>query len=163
LHGVGVVTSEWQTYAWSNGRLSAQADLYQYLNGQQMAGAQVDFDRIIHPDQLGAWWPNGVAPSGGGTPIGDDWMTDPVAVQHLANIDAFESNIWPKVASLDATTALIPPLLGQVLTAAATTNELLAELITAIKAVPGGGSPVPVAPATYNFNLTGTATPEASA
>jgi hypothetical protein len=59
LHRHGVVTSEWQTYAWSNGRLSANADLFQYLNNQTVDGAAVDFDRIIHPDQLGAWWPSG--------------------------------------------------------------------------------------------------------
>lgn len=62
LHGLGVVTSEWQTYAWSGGRLSSEADLYQYLNGQHMAGATVDLDRIIHADKLGAWWPGGVIP-----------------------------------------------------------------------------------------------------
>lgn len=62
LHGLGVVTSEWQTYAWSGGRLSSEADLYQYLNGQHMAGATVDYDRIIHADKLGAWWPGGVIP-----------------------------------------------------------------------------------------------------
>lgn len=59
LHRQGVVTSEWQTVAWSNGRLSANADLFQYLINQTMAGAAVDFDRIINPDQLGAWWPEG--------------------------------------------------------------------------------------------------------
>lgn len=55
MHARGVVTSEWQTFAWSGGRQSAEADLYQYLNGQTLAGASVDFDRIIHPDKLGAW------------------------------------------------------------------------------------------------------------
>lgn len=59
LHKQGVVTSEWQTYAWSNGRLSDNADLFQYLNSQTVGGAAVDFDRIINPEQLGAWWPEG--------------------------------------------------------------------------------------------------------
>lgn len=73
MHRRGVVTSEWQTYAWSNGKLSANTDLYQYLNSQTLAGAGVDFDKIMHPAELGAWWPAGHAPSGGsGNPIGDD-------------------------------------------------------------------------------------------
>ena len=59
LHKRGVVTGEWQTYAWSNGRVSANADLFQYLNNQSIGGGAVDFDRIIHPDLLGAWWPEG--------------------------------------------------------------------------------------------------------
>jgi hypothetical protein len=57
LHGQGVVTSEWQTYAWSNGRLSDNADLYQYLNQQSLGGNAVDFDRIINLAALGAWTP----------------------------------------------------------------------------------------------------------
>lgn len=69
MHKLGVVTSEWQTYAWSRGRLSPEADFYQYLNGQTVAGVTVDFDRIIHPEALGAWWPGGLIPLGGGTPI----------------------------------------------------------------------------------------------
>lgn len=63
LHRQGVVTSEWQTYAWSNGELSANADLFQYLNGQELGGGAVDFDRIIHPDKLGAWWPEHTHPT----------------------------------------------------------------------------------------------------
>jgi len=39
-----------------------------FKNGQKMAGASVDFDKIIHADQLGALWPSGHAPSGGGSP-----------------------------------------------------------------------------------------------
>lgn len=72
LHAHGLTTAEWQTYAWSGGRLSPEADLYQYLNGQTLAGASVDFDKIIHPAVLGAWWPAGHAPAGSGTPIGDE-------------------------------------------------------------------------------------------
>lgn len=71
LHNAGVVTSEWQTYAWSNGRLSAEADFYQYLNGQTVAGASVDLDRIIHPDLLGAWWPEN-SPYGENMPTADE-------------------------------------------------------------------------------------------
>lgn len=53
------VSVGFQTYAWSGGRLSPHADLYQYKNGQSLAGATVDFDRIINASRLGAWWPPG--------------------------------------------------------------------------------------------------------
>lgn len=52
-----ITDSEWQTYAWSRGELSPAADFYQYLNGQKIGGASVDFDKVIHPADLGAWWP----------------------------------------------------------------------------------------------------------
>lgn len=43
----------WQTYAWSKGQLSKVANLYQYKNGQSLAGHSVDFN-----DALGGegWW-----------------------------------------------------------------------------------------------------------
>ena len=46
----------WQTYAWSGGRQSAHAHLYQYHNGQTINGAAVDFDRSITSD-FGQWVP----------------------------------------------------------------------------------------------------------
>lgn len=57
LAAENITDAEWQTYAWSRGVLSPDADFYQYLNGQKLAGASVDFDRVIHPAELGAWWP----------------------------------------------------------------------------------------------------------
>ena len=73
LHANGLAAGFWQTYAWSGGRLSANADLYQYKNGQTLAGGSVDFDKIYHPAELGAWWPAGHDPSGGTEiPLGDD-------------------------------------------------------------------------------------------
>jgi len=59
LHADGLTEAEWQTYAWSGGRLSSEADFYQYMNGQTFAGASVDFNRVIHGPQMGAWWPPG--------------------------------------------------------------------------------------------------------
>jgi len=43
----------WQTYAWSKGKLSKAANLYQYQNGQTLVGHTVDFN-----DGLGCegWW-----------------------------------------------------------------------------------------------------------
>lgn len=57
--GRKITDAEWQTYAWSGGRVAAAADFLQYLNGQTLGGASVDFDRIIHEHTLGAWWPPG--------------------------------------------------------------------------------------------------------
>jgi hypothetical protein len=56
-----ITDAEWQTYAWSGGQVAAAADFLQYLNGQTLGGASVDFDRIIHEHTLGAWWPPGHA------------------------------------------------------------------------------------------------------
>jgi hypothetical protein len=55
----GITDAEWQTYAWSRGVIDPAADFFQYLNGQTLGGASVDFDRIIHPTELGALWPPG--------------------------------------------------------------------------------------------------------
>lgn len=55
----------WQTYAWSGGKLSPRADLYQYHNGQSINGAAVDFDRSLVAD----WgqWSGGIS-AGGNVP-----------------------------------------------------------------------------------------------
>lgn len=55
----------WQTYAWSGGRMSRHAVLYQYLNGQSFHGSAVDHNTILDSAALGAWWPPGHAPEGG--------------------------------------------------------------------------------------------------
>lgn len=43
-----------QTYAWSDGRISSKAHLYQYRNRQQLCGGTVDFTRALKPD-YGQW------------------------------------------------------------------------------------------------------------
>lgn len=40
----------WQTYAWSQGHLSAAAHLYQYQNSVGLGGATVDLDRTVASD-----------------------------------------------------------------------------------------------------------------
>lgn len=42
----GLVSHFFQTYAWSRGKVSSHAHLYQYKNGQSLAGITVDFDEI---------------------------------------------------------------------------------------------------------------------
>lgn len=59
LHRQGIIDAAWQTVAWSNGRISVNADLYQYQINQTLAGGSVDFNTIIRADALGAWWPVG--------------------------------------------------------------------------------------------------------
>lgn len=59
LAGAGITDAEWQTVAWSGGRVDPAADFYQTGVNGKLGGASVDFDRIIHEDQLGAWWPDG--------------------------------------------------------------------------------------------------------
>jgi hypothetical protein len=58
LSAAGITDAEWQTLAWSGGRLDPAADFYQCAINGSLGGASVDFDRIIHPAQLGAWWPS---------------------------------------------------------------------------------------------------------
>lgn len=53
MASVGACQHFWQTYAWSRGNLSKSANIYQYKNGQTLAGHTVDFN-----DGLGneGWW-----------------------------------------------------------------------------------------------------------
>jgi hypothetical protein len=46
----------WQTYAWSGGRLSTRAQLYQYSNGHTLAGVSCDYNRSLAAD-FGQWTP----------------------------------------------------------------------------------------------------------
>ena len=72
-----ITDAEWQTYAWSGGRTSAAADFMQYSNGQKLGGASVDFDRIIHAADLGAWWPRGMSPKPANPPKEADVTKSP--------------------------------------------------------------------------------------
>lgn len=49
----------WQTYAWSGGQVYEGYDCYQYLNGQKVNGADVDYDQI-KADPSWLWWPEGM-------------------------------------------------------------------------------------------------------
>jgi hypothetical protein len=84
-----ITDAEWQTYAWSGGRLDPAADFYQYLNGQRLAGASVDFNHIVHADQLGAWWPPGHEPDTA-KPNPEEFTVDKEAA---ARFDALEAKL----------------------------------------------------------------------
>lgn len=50
-----------QASAWSRGVISPHADAWQFLNGQRIADGTVDYDRLIHPERIGIWYPPGHA------------------------------------------------------------------------------------------------------
>jgi hypothetical protein len=85
LHRENITDAEWQTYAWSRGVQSPDADFYQYQNGQRLGGAAVDFDRVIHPAELGAWWPPGSPHD-----TGDDMPLTPAEIEKVADA------VWAK-------------------------------------------------------------------
>lgn len=70
----GDIQAAWQTYAWSNGYRSPHADLYQYLNSQHIGSSAVDFDLILRPANLGAWWAPNSPPIDPPQSTGDDDM-----------------------------------------------------------------------------------------
>lgn len=47
VHKSGAAAWFWQTYAWSAGRVSTHAHIYQHLNGQHVAGVEADLDRAL--------------------------------------------------------------------------------------------------------------------
>lgn len=54
IHAHGLAQYYFQTYAWSKGEKSKFTSIYQYKNGQQIAGIGVDLDEIDQTD-VGAW------------------------------------------------------------------------------------------------------------
>lgn len=65
----GAICSGWQTLAWSEGDLSPAADMYQFAIDQTLAGMSVDFNQLINPGHLGAWWPAGHDLEGSGNSL----------------------------------------------------------------------------------------------
>jgi hypothetical protein len=49
----GAAKHFWQTYAWSRGKISKCANIYQYKNGQSLAGHTVDFNESYGCE---GWW-----------------------------------------------------------------------------------------------------------
>ncbi len=56
LRDRGLVAWTWQTYAWSSGQWDPRNNLEQYLNGQMVGGADVDFNKSKTAD-FGQWYP----------------------------------------------------------------------------------------------------------
>lgn len=69
----------WQPSAWSGGRISFFAALWQYLNGQTLSGGTVDFNRLINLPGLGAWMPDGSS----SVAVADDVWNEVIAVPML--------------------------------------------------------------------------------
>lgn len=55
LHAAGLVDHVWQTVAWSFGKVSKHADLYQRAQTRKIDGVTVDVDVICHPGDYGGW------------------------------------------------------------------------------------------------------------
>lgn len=53
----GVIEWGWQTYAWSEGKWDARAELQQYRNGMRVGGKDCDFNRAMTED-YGQWMPS---------------------------------------------------------------------------------------------------------
>lgn len=74
----GLVSFGWQTYAWSGGRVSTRAQLYQYRNSQYLNGKSVDYDRAQATNY--GQWPAGLPDSSTGEDMtitkrkGEDWL-----------------------------------------------------------------------------------------
>lgn len=93
----------WQTLAWSNGR-SNLAVIYQYAINQTFNGSAVDYNDILDESQLGAWWPDGHLPAGGGTAIRP---TPPAGGTDMANVSTAEwAEVLTKVRALAANDGL---------------------------------------------------------
>jgi hypothetical protein len=88
LSAAGITDAEWQTLAWSGGRLDPAADFYQTGINGHLGGAAVDYDRIIHPAQLGAWWPAN-SPN-----VQEDDMSDAQVQQILKAIADIPHDVW---------------------------------------------------------------------
>lgn len=60
-HAAGLGDKHWQTYAWSAGKVSSRAAVYQYQNGVLVGGISMDRDRTLQP-MSGPWAHFGGAP-----------------------------------------------------------------------------------------------------
>lgn len=70
----------WQTYAWSGGRISPNAHLYQYRNGQIINGSKVDFTRALKLN----YGQNEVSPVSPETPTPGDVVA--INLQYALNV-----------------------------------------------------------------------------
>ncbi|THF78085.1 DUF1906 domain-containing protein [Cohnella fermenti] len=53
MHKRGACPHFWQTYAWSKGKVSSYANIYQYQNGTSVAGVSLDLNRSYGGE---GWW-----------------------------------------------------------------------------------------------------------
>jgi hypothetical protein len=67
--GAGLGSCHWQTYAWSAGKLTSHAVLYQYQNGVMIGGISMDRDRTLKA-MAGPWAHSGSTPP---PPPPTDW------------------------------------------------------------------------------------------
>lgn len=83
----------WQTVAWSGGKLSKLAVIYQYEINQTLGGAAVDHNQIINLAGIGAWRPSAQSPT---KPVTTE---DDMAVKPYIGADG-DGNYWVIAADL---------------------------------------------------------------
>jgi hypothetical protein len=141
LAAAGITDAEWQTIAWSSGVLSPAADFYQTEINKTLFGASVDLDRIIHADQLGAWWPPGhsldITPTEDTLSAAEvqqiiDEIQSRLPLTRLSKIDTMAYQISEQVVPAVAATRVAVGALG-------TTAELTAAVLAALPAASAGG------------------------
>jgi len=113
----GKVDHYYQTYAWSAGKLSKLANLYQYQNGQTLAGIGVDYDRVI--SECGSWTVGKVTTA---KPTASKPEAKPTATTYkvksgdnLSEIGQAEGVDWREIAKLNGIKSPYPIYPGQVL------------------------------------------------
>ena len=63
LSKTGYLDQYWQTYAWSNGKFFTGSGFYQWRINEHCGSVSADYDQIIDPKKLGAFWPKGTDPN----------------------------------------------------------------------------------------------------
>jgi hypothetical protein len=87
----GTAAYGWQTYAWSNGKVSARAHFLQYHNGVIVAGADCDLNRSLQ-DAFGAWSPDSTPQPPVAVPlVKEDSMSIPIL--RVINVPAAPNNV----------------------------------------------------------------------
>jgi len=79
----------WQTYAWSGGQLSNKAQLYQYRNGVNLCGGELDLCRSLAPDY--GQWPIQT--------VEEDMPLTDAEIDKVANASA--AKVWDRLIDLD--------------------------------------------------------------
>lgn len=126
----------WQTYAWSGGRVSAKAHVYQYRNGQTLNGGAVDFCRNLQAD-FGAF--GGTSLAGDGISILLDTPTVPIRRKKTMSTLYYQTGSAPTLYAYAGDSAGTPANWLE------TTDATLATAWSALLGAPS----IALSPATY--------------
>jgi hypothetical protein len=84
-----------QTYAWSDGKLYSKYHVYQYRNGVEISGIEVDKCQG-DLDTMGLWVPGKVVPE---KPVAPDWKQ--AGIDYLESIGVITDGVWKKDSAVD--------------------------------------------------------------